>query len=319
MTDHVVSIIRQQRHLATRVMIATQEPTLSPLLLDLCNVAIVHHFRSPAWYETLIKHVAGVRQQDERDTDLFETIVSLKIGQALVFCPSALLDVQDDAVVSMRDDFMKLKIRSRISADGGRSLLSSDKTPLPSSEIATPEALVKPYVRPVLQLSSARGRKPWAGRRVSSLEPGDISTSTSSGEGSAQNGAGHSNQLGNSGAPAPSVPAVPAQMPPSGFEPNKMPQSEKSSQPPRTSKWSMPSKSKIVDALRQTTATALSVKPPQLEYMDIRTRVAKTLGLAPAYFVTDPGKKLSREAIGLEAVSEFFDHQPCHIIASADY
>lgn len=46
-TEQLISIIRQQRYLASRVIISTHEPTLSPQLLELCNVAFVHHFRSP--------------------------------------------------------------------------------------------------------------------------------------------------------------------------------------------------------------------------------------------------------------------------------
>ena len=48
-TDSLLSVIRLQRHLATRVIIATQEPTISPKLLDLCSMTIVHRFTSPAW------------------------------------------------------------------------------------------------------------------------------------------------------------------------------------------------------------------------------------------------------------------------------
>lgn len=310
MTDHVVSIIRQQRHLATRVMIATQEPMLSPLLLDLCNVTIVHHFKSPAWYQTLITHIASVRLHGERNTDLFETIVSLKIGQALVFCPSALLDVQDDAVVSMRDDFMKLKIRARISADGGRSLLSSDKTSLPSSEILTPDTMVKPYVRPGSQLFGARRCKPEPRPIVSSPQPRNSSTSTStpSGEKPTENGVRHATESKGSEAAVPSVPAVAKQMPPSDSASNAIPQSQQPSQPPESSKRSIPSNTQIFDALRRRTTTLLSTQSPQLDYTAIRAYVTTTLGLAPTYMISENGKKLSREAIRLEAVSDCFDH-----------
>lgn len=52
-TESLLSVIRQQRHLATRVIIATQEPTISPALLDLSSMTIVHRFTSPSWLAAL--------------------------------------------------------------------------------------------------------------------------------------------------------------------------------------------------------------------------------------------------------------------------
>lgn len=65
-TDKLLQLIRQQRHLATRVVISTQEPTMSPrLLLDLCTVTVVHRFKSPEWFRTLRDHLDGVSTLDE--------------------------------------------------------------------------------------------------------------------------------------------------------------------------------------------------------------------------------------------------------------
>lgn len=47
-TSSLLTTIREQRHNATRVIIATQEPTISEKLLDLCSISIVHRFNSPA-------------------------------------------------------------------------------------------------------------------------------------------------------------------------------------------------------------------------------------------------------------------------------
>jgi DNA helicase HerA-like ATPase len=60
LTESLLSVIRLQRHLGTRVVLSTQEPTISPKLLDLCSTVIVHRFTSPAWFEVLRKHLAGV-------------------------------------------------------------------------------------------------------------------------------------------------------------------------------------------------------------------------------------------------------------------
>jgi hypothetical protein len=143
-TEDLLSIIRQQRHLASRVLIATQEPTLSPTLIDLCNVTIVHRFLSPAWFETLKKHLAGASDVSAKESssvaDIFRTIVGLHTGEALLFSPTALLEVstRDHAnpftkltLEQLKDSYIKLRIRKRVTADGGKSIMASD--PLPAS------------------------------------------------------------------------------------------------------------------------------------------------------------------------------------------
>lgn len=65
----------------------------------------MHRFTSPAWYKILEGHLAaaliGKRKESKKQeedsgyqrVDLFEQIVHLGTGEALVFCPTALLDV----------------------------------------------------------------------------------------------------------------------------------------------------------------------------------------------------------------------------------
>ncbi|TID22995.1 Mannosyl-oligosaccharide alpha-1-2-mannosidase [Venturia nashicola] len=136
-TDQLTSIIAQQRHLATRVVIATQEPTLSPRLLDLCNITIVHRFNSPAWYHTLRKHLAGTslgEKKNESGLEIFREIVGLRTGEALVFCPKAMLDTVTEnpdqlltATTSIRElqsAYVKMQVRKRVTADGGKSIMA---------------------------------------------------------------------------------------------------------------------------------------------------------------------------------------------------
>ncbi|EXJ64398.1 hypothetical protein A1O7_00734 [Cladophialophora yegresii CBS 114405] len=146
LTEQLTSIVRQQRHLGTRIMIATQEPTLAPSLLDLCNVSTVHRFNSPAWFEVLHQHLAGARLcHDRRDTALFEMIVGLRTGEALVFCPSAMLDVSaEDEIRRLNDAFIRIRIRNRVTADGGRSILASDEIQSIEREDIPMEELVVP-------------------------------------------------------------------------------------------------------------------------------------------------------------------------------
>ncbi|KAJ5550121.1 hypothetical protein N7461_004819 [Penicillium sp. DV-2018c] len=128
LTETLLSIVRQQRHLGARVMIATQEPTLAPSLLELCNVTIIHRFSSPAWFKAIRAHIAGASVEEAASksraaSDIFHKIVHLATGEALVFCPTALLDVQEDDEGDSLDP-------SAESTSSVRTFCSSDETNL---------------------------------------------------------------------------------------------------------------------------------------------------------------------------------------------
>ncbi|OIW32851.1 hypothetical protein CONLIGDRAFT_695036 [Coniochaeta ligniaria NRRL 30616] len=133
LTNNLMETIRLQRHLGARVIISTQEPSISPKLLDLCSVTIVHRFSSPEWLRTLKEHLAGVssasrllqqaqsRQGGKLDVctvrldaadpmmDLFSIIVNLRVGEALVFAPGAVVGcVGGRESVSGRPGFIRL-------------------------------------------------------------------------------------------------------------------------------------------------------------------------------------------------------------------
>ena len=136
-TETLLSVIRQQRHLATRVIIATQEPTISPKLLDLSSMTIIHRFTSPEWLAALKSHlagVAGVSDESKRDVkDIFRTIVNLEVGEALLFSPSAMLKEANgvggvggvECIEKLGMAYLKVRIRRRVTADGGRSMLAT--------------------------------------------------------------------------------------------------------------------------------------------------------------------------------------------------
>lgn len=134
-TESLLSVIRLQRHLGTRVIIATQEPTISPRLLDLTSMTIVHRFDSVAWLEVLKSHLAAVSSKSAASKggaqDIFDQIVALSTGQALVFSPSAMLwaNEQDKngsrRMLKLGTQYIKVQVRQRITADGGRSILAA--------------------------------------------------------------------------------------------------------------------------------------------------------------------------------------------------
>ncbi|KAL2074672.1 hypothetical protein VTL71DRAFT_8451 [Oculimacula yallundae] len=141
LTNTLLSSIRLQRHLGTRVFISTQEPSISPKLLDLCSITIVHRFTSPDWLRCLRSHLAALDNDDGLTSNpklklnnVFNQIVRLKVGQALLFAPSAIVDVTtltDESsgkttheIQKLGIGFLKVKIRDRVTADGGRSVLA---------------------------------------------------------------------------------------------------------------------------------------------------------------------------------------------------
>ena len=128
-TDRLLTTIREQRHNATRVIIATQEPTISEKLLDLCSVSIVHYFKSPQWFQAIREHLGGASSlvaSHEKQNEMFKEILGLQTGESLVFSPSSFLYFQEGKVGKLGSKVMKMKTRRREGADGGVSILAGD-------------------------------------------------------------------------------------------------------------------------------------------------------------------------------------------------
>lgn len=151
-TETLLSVVRLQRHLAARVVISTQEPTISTALLNLCSVTIVHRFTSPEWLRVLRHHIAGAAddpfssktttadcpktqgegeggESESESVSLFNRIVRLRVGEALLFSPGAIVgaSVRDGDVNyhHLGAEYLTVRIRSRLTWDGGRSILSN--------------------------------------------------------------------------------------------------------------------------------------------------------------------------------------------------
>lgn len=119
-----MNIVRQQRHLGVRLLISTQEPTVSPQLIDLCSIIIIHRFSSPEWYRVVQKHIALDKEgEDGGSQDGMHRISSLRTGEALVFAPSAYLLDENQSMVEVRHSTFKMVIRKRVTWDGGRTVL----------------------------------------------------------------------------------------------------------------------------------------------------------------------------------------------------
>jgi hypothetical protein len=121
-------------------------------LLDLCSVTIVHRFTSPEWMQSLKAHLAAVasdmvdqvpdssgrQHSTERISGaksntaslIFREIVGLRVGEALLFSPSAMVDADmasSDAsrYARLGTGFLKVRVRTRLTTDGGKSVLAA--------------------------------------------------------------------------------------------------------------------------------------------------------------------------------------------------
>src|SRR5205807_1639206 len=114
---------------------------------------IIHRFSSPEWFNTLRQHLSIVNSGGKEAADLFTRITSLRLGEALVFAPSAILTVSTEAgfesggnpepglwdgiamlqgevrkglgtsnTKKMMSEFFKMKVRRRITIDGGATI-----------------------------------------------------------------------------------------------------------------------------------------------------------------------------------------------------
>ena len=101
-------------------------------------MTIIHSFTSPAWLRTLHARTAAYLefQNDKiadgkltKRGDIFQTIVQLGVGEALIFAPNATLCVDNErletADVVLGRSYLKVKVRMRLSSDGGKSLLAN--------------------------------------------------------------------------------------------------------------------------------------------------------------------------------------------------
>jgi hypothetical protein len=104
------------------VIIATQEPTVIPsTILDLASMIICHRFSSPAWCTHLARHVSA----SSESADWYQQVTLLATGDALVFSPAAVIAADDrGGVVLLGREHLKLRVRPRLTLDGGASLLA---------------------------------------------------------------------------------------------------------------------------------------------------------------------------------------------------
>ena len=107
-------------------------------MLDLASFIVCHRFTSPSWCSHLARHVSA---GDNAETaQWFQDVMLLATGQCVVFSPSALVMASNDSSVRLLGrDYLKLRVRPRLTLDGGTSLLAVGRT-LPSTGSNVPIA-----------------------------------------------------------------------------------------------------------------------------------------------------------------------------------
>jgi hypothetical protein len=120
LNEYLLTVIRLQRHLGARVIVSTQEPTLLTDLIALCSVTVIHRFSSPEWMAAIKKHI------DITDSSVLKKVETLRRGNALVYVPNAVLGRNEDgSLIKGNGKLLEMKIRKRVTADGGQSVLAS--------------------------------------------------------------------------------------------------------------------------------------------------------------------------------------------------
>lgn len=107
----IIELVRQMRHHGMRVVISSQSPmTIPDELMELVSVLIIHKFHSEDWFRKL-------RSKIPLDNNVFERILSLEVGSALVFCNKW----SQSKLTGLGQGVRVIKIRNRVTADGGKS------------------------------------------------------------------------------------------------------------------------------------------------------------------------------------------------------
>ena len=86
-------------------------------------MTIIHRFTSPEWFGVLRRHISLGDEQKDSD-ELFRRILHLRVGEALLFAPSALLYRTDEGPPErLGSDPLQMKMRKRVTWDGGKSVV----------------------------------------------------------------------------------------------------------------------------------------------------------------------------------------------------
>lgn len=87
---------------------------------------IIHRFSSPEWFDVIRKHVSIGDTDKTSLENLFRRITNLRVGEAVLFAPSAILSKRvdgRDVLFQLSSSLLKIKMRHRLTWDGGKSVV----------------------------------------------------------------------------------------------------------------------------------------------------------------------------------------------------
>lgn len=124
LNEDLIRVVRLQRHHGVRLVISTQEPGLLTELIALCSIAVIHRFSSPEWLNVLKKHMPILCENKENP---YQEIESLRTGTALMYSSNAVLGKSGNGdLLRGASCLLKVSVRKRVTADGGRTVLCVD-------------------------------------------------------------------------------------------------------------------------------------------------------------------------------------------------
>lgn len=119
--ESLLSVIKLQRHYDARVLISTQESSISPKLLDLCSLIVVHRFSSSEWLLMLSKQICIDKIRTE---DIYHHIMKLRVSETLMFSSSSMMSWSDEKNSKrLNAAYLKIKVRKRLTFDDKKSVV----------------------------------------------------------------------------------------------------------------------------------------------------------------------------------------------------
>lgn len=93
---------------------------MSPSMLELASMVVIHKFNSPRWFEALKRNIP-LGEESAKNSQVFELITTLRTGEALCFATSAKIGALK--IGNAASCFVRVKIRDRLTLDVSTSLV----------------------------------------------------------------------------------------------------------------------------------------------------------------------------------------------------
>jgi hypothetical protein len=125
LTKTMLPIMRQQRHIGIRTIIATQEPNvIDPKILELSSFQILHRISSLKWAKFWCQHTSVDLSKADHNR-----LFTLPPGYAFIQASTGVSLGRNGRREKLGRGYLMCKIRNRLTMDGGRSVQASSQLP----------------------------------------------------------------------------------------------------------------------------------------------------------------------------------------------